>query len=206
MKVVYNKRIGKKVMKICGIYKITNTITGDFYIGSSKDVKKRWESHKWPSRWKKCPNNPMYIDMQEYGVEKFDFQILEEVEIEKLKEKEQKFIETLKPTYNSNRANGFDFERRKEYQKKYIKEYQKSDKCKKYIKEYQKSDKYKEYQKEYQKSDKVKESHKKACNKYDNQLCFYNGELLTLCALSTRFRKAGIPHPTLEAKKYLLNK
>ena len=28
--------------KISGIYKITNIITGDFYIGSSKDVKKRW--------------------------------------------------------------------------------------------------------------------------------------------------------------------
>ena len=31
-------------MKISGIYKITNTITGDFYIGSSKDVKKKMES------------------------------------------------------------------------------------------------------------------------------------------------------------------
>ena len=30
-------------MKICAVYKITNTITGDFYIGSSKDVKKRCE-------------------------------------------------------------------------------------------------------------------------------------------------------------------
>ena len=28
-------------MKISGIYKITNTITNDFYIGSSKDVKQR---------------------------------------------------------------------------------------------------------------------------------------------------------------------
>lgn len=26
-------------MKICGVYKITNTVTNDFYIGSSKDVK-----------------------------------------------------------------------------------------------------------------------------------------------------------------------
>ena len=30
--------------KICAIYKITNTITGDFYIGSSKDVKQRCEA------------------------------------------------------------------------------------------------------------------------------------------------------------------
>ena len=148
-------------MKIIGIYKITNTITGDFYIGSSKNIKSRWASHKKPSRWKKCPNNPMYIDMRKYGVEKFEFEILEEVESEHLKEKEQQFIETLKPTYNSNNANGWDIERRKEYNKEYNKE-------------------------------------------YHNQLCSYNGENLTLNVLSSRFYRAGIEHPTKEAKKYLL--
>ena len=39
-------------MKISAVYKITNTVTGDFYIGSSKDVKQRWKEHKWPSKWK----------------------------------------------------------------------------------------------------------------------------------------------------------
>ena len=155
----------------------------------------------------------MYLDMQKYGTDKFVFEILEVVEPEELKEAEQKFIETLKPTYNSNNANGLDIERNKEYHK----EYQKSDKYKEYHKEYQKSDKYKEYQrehyqqnrekvreyhKEYQKSDKYKEYHKE----YNNQLCSYNGETLTLNALSKRFIKAGIPHPTQEAKKYLLVK
>ena len=143
--------------KIIGVYKITNTITGDFYIGSSKNVKKRWSEHKRPSSWNKQPNNPMYQDMQKYGKDKFVFEVLEEVEIEKLKEKEQKFIELLKPTYNSNRANGWDIER------------------------------YKEYNKEYK-----------------NQLCFYNGQTLTLNALRLRFEKLGIDHPVLEAKKYLI--
>ena len=174
-------------MKISAVYKITNTITGDFYIGSSKNVKRRWNEHKCTSTWKKCPNNPMYLDMQEYGKDKFDFQILEEVEEGKLKDAEQQFIETLKPTYNNRNANGFDIERQKEYDK-----------------EYHKTEKYKEYQKEYQKSEKGKESNKKAVNKYDNQLCFYNGETLTLGALRTRFKRQGIPHPVLEAKKYLL--
>ena len=119
-------------MKICGIYKITNAITGDFYIGSSKNVKRRWREHKKPSTWKRFPNNQLYKDMQKYGLDKFVFEILEVVEPEKLKETEQQFIETLKPAYNSNRANGFDFERRK----KYCKEYEKSDKRKKYCKEY----------------------------------------------------------------------
>ena len=210
-------------MKISGIYRITNTITGDFYIGSSKDIKKRWADHKCPSTWKKCPNNPMYIDMEKYGTNRFSFQILAEVEEEKLKEVEQQFIETLQPTYNQMNAKGLDIERKKEYNKEYQKEYRKTDKYKeyeksdkrkerkkeynkKYQKEYQKSDKFKKYQKEYYKSDKGKESLKKANKKYQNQLCSYNGEILTLGALSKRFQRAGIDHPVLEAKKYLLNK
>lgn len=153
--------------KISGVYKIINTITNDFYIGSSKNVKRRWLEHKRPYIWKKNQNNPMYMDMQNYGVDKFEFEILAEAEIEQLKETEQEFIETLKHTYNSNRAKGLDIERYKEYQKEYQKEF------------------YKEY---------------------DNQLCSYNGEVLTLCALSKRFQRANIPHPQIEAKKYLLNK
>ena len=147
--------------KICGIYKITNTVTGDFYIGSSKDVRRRWVSHKCKSVWNNNPNSQLYQDMQKYGLDKFEFEILAEVEADKLKETEQKFIEALKPTYNNYNAKGWDIERRKE-------------------------------------------SHRKFSNKYNNQLCFYNGETLTLQALRKRFRRKGIPHPQIEAKKYLL--
>ena len=164
--------------KISGVYKITNTITGDFYIGSSNNIKERWRNHKKPSVWKRYLNNPLYKDMKKYGIDKFELQILAEIEIEQLKEMEQQFIETLKPTYNDRKAKGLDVERYKEYQK--------------------------EYQKEYNKSNKGKESHRKSCNKYDNQLCLYNGETLTLNALKGRFSKMGIPHPTIEAKKYLI--
>ena len=160
--------------KISAVYKITNTITGDFYVGSSKNVKRRWADHKCQSTWRNNPNNPMYLDMQKYGLDKFSFQMLAEVEIEQLKETEQKFIETLNPTYNRNRADGWDVERYKEWQE-----------------EYRKTDKSKEYQKQYQ-------------LEYENQLCLYNSETLTLSTLRTRFRKAGIPHPVKEAKKYLI--
>ena len=172
-------------MKISAVYKITNTVTGDFYIGSSKDVKQRWACHKCKSVWKNNPNSPLYLDMQKYGLDNFDFQILAEVEEGKLKDAEQQFIETLKPTYNDRNANGWDIERYKEYHK---------------------TDEYKKSRKEYQKTEKGKKSHKKAQNKYDNQLCIYNGETMTLAALRTRFRSQGIPHPTIEAKKYLIKK
>ena len=167
-------------MKIIGIYKITNTVTCDFYIGSSKDVKKRWANHKCQSVWKQYPNKQLYQDMRKYGVDKFEFDILCEVEPEKLKVAEQQFIEILKPTYNRCNAKGLNVERRKEYQKEYLKEYR--------IEYYQQN----------------REKHKEYYNKYDNQQCLYNGETLTLAALSTRFRRAGIPHPVLEAKKYLV--
>lgn len=150
-------------MKISGIYKITNTVTGDFYIGSSNDIKRRWNEHKKPSTWKIFSNNQLYLDMKKYGLDKFDFEILAEVEIEKLKEAEQKFIETLKPTYNNNRAKGWDVER-------------------------------------------LKESQRKSQNKYYNQLCSYNGETITLNVLRMRFKRKGIPHPVLEAKKYLIKR
>ena len=148
--------------KISAVYKITNTITNDFYIGSSNDVKRRWIEHKKPSTWKNNPNNQLYHDMQEYGTDKFVFEILAEVEEGKLKEKEQQFIEKLNPTYNSCNAKGLDVERRKEYNK-----------------EYHKTDKYKNYQ-------------KKAQNKYYNQLCLYNGETITLHALRMRFKRKGL--------------
>ena len=185
--------------KIIGVYKITNTITGDFYIGSSNDVKRRWKEHKKPSVWKKCPNNQMYIDMQKYGVDKFVFQVIAEVEEGSLKEAEQQFIELLKPTYNNYNANGWDTERYKESQKEYRKTEKYKESHRKSSRKYNKSDKGKNYQKQYQKSEKYKEyqksdKRKKAKKEYYSQLCFYNGETLTLGALSARYKGMGIDH------------
>ena len=162
--------------KISGVYRITNAVTNDFYIGSSKDVKKRWNEHKCPSKWNEYPNRPMFLDMLKYGVDKFVFEVIEEAEESFLKETEQYFIETLKPTYNNINAKGLDIERRKESQK-----------------EYQKTDKRKKYKKEY-----IKE--------YQNQLCCYDGKTLTLNALSIRFLRKVLSNPTQEAKKYLIKK
>ena len=172
-------------MKISAVYKITNTVTGDCYIGSSNDINRRWAAHKCPSRWNEHPNSQLYHDFQKYGIDKFVFEVLAEIEAGSLKEAEQKFIETLKPTYNQMNAKGLNIERKKEYKK---------------------TDKYKDYQKQYQKTDKFKEYQKKYKKEYQNQLCFYNGETLTLHALYQRFKRQGIDHPTAEAKKYLIKR
>ena len=142
--------------KISAVYKIINTVTGDCYIGSSRNVKHRWADHKCTSTWKNYPNSQLYLDMKRYGVDKFSFQVIAEVEEGSLKETEQQFIEKLHPSYNDINAKDY-VERRKEWHKE-----------------------------------------------YDNQLCYYNNETITLCALKTRFRRQGIPHPTAEAKRYLI--
>lgn len=167
--------------KISGIYKITNNITGYFYIGSSKNIELRWANHKCPSTWKIYANNPLYLDFQKYGLENFKFEIVEETS--QLKEREQYFIDLLKPSYNNYRANGRDFERYKKHQKEYLQSTE--------VKEYHQTEKYKNI---YRKSNK----------KYFNQLCLYEGKTITLGTLSKRFQRHGILHPTLEAKKYLL--
>ena len=174
-------------MKVSGVYKIINTTTGDFYIGSSKNVKKRWADHKCQSTWKNNPNKQLYRDMQKYGVDNFELQVIDEVEPESLKEAEQQFIEKLKPIYNDRNANGWDIERYKEHQIEY---YQ------------QNREKHIEHQIEYYQQNREKRIEYQ--NKYQNQLCCYNGETLTLNALVMRFRKSGITHPTKESKKYLL--
>ena len=180
--------------KISAVYKIVNTVTGAFYIGSSRNVYKRWASHKEPSTWRKCPNSPLYQDMQKYGVDKFEFQVFCPVEPEYLKQVEQECIEMLNPTYNDRNAKGWDVERYRDSNKKASKKYQQSEKGKEALKK---------SRNKYEQSEKGKKTKKKAQKKYYSRLCEYNGETLTLGALKMRFRKAGIPHATLEAKKYL---
>ena len=78
----------------CGIYKITNQITDECYIGQAVDVYKRWNEHC------KCglgidtpPGNKLYKSIQEYGLENFTFELLTECDSKELNEKEKYFIE-----------------------------------------------------------------------------------------------------------------
>ena len=90
--------------KISGVYKITNKITGDCYVGSSKNILSRWYNHKAPSTWKRLSNNRMYQDMQKYGLDNFNFEIIVPAAPDCLKKCEQEFIDIFKPTYNNNNA------------------------------------------------------------------------------------------------------
>lgn len=56
-----------------------------------------------------------------------------------------------------------------------------------------------EYNKQYYKE------HTDSIKQYQNQQCLYENELLSLNALTLRFYRQGIKHPTQEAKKYLID-
>ena len=172
-----------------GVYKITNIITGEFYIGSSKDIKQRWADHKRLSRWKRQPNSKLYKDMASYGKDKFIFEVIEETA--DLKEREQYWIEYLKPAYNDRHAKGLNTERRKESTRRCYKEWYKANR-----------DEHLAKKKAYCQAHRDEQLAKKKANY--SRLCFYEGETLTLNTLSSRFYRQGITHPTLEAKKYLL--
>ena len=90
-----------------GIYKITNIINQKIYIGQSIDIEKRWGEHKRNAFNPKTHtyNYPLYKAIRKYGLANFQFEVLEETDIEHLTEEEQYFIDlykTLNPQYGYN--------------------------------------------------------------------------------------------------------
>lgn len=172
--------------RICGIYKIVNKVTDDFYIGSSRDIKARWHCHKNSNNYKKYPNSKLYNAMFEYGIKNFDFIIVEECSKKDLFSREQYYIDTLKPVYNSSIAKA------KLSPAKYKKLYREKN-----------IEKIKEKRAKWKEKNKKHESDHNRL--YYSQLCYFNGETLKLCALAARFRKQGVLNATVEAKKYLIS-
>ena len=74
----------------CGIYKYLNKITGEIYIGQSVNIERRYSAHK--------NQKILAIDkaIQQYGIENFEFEILEECSVDKLNEREIFWIKYYK--------------------------------------------------------------------------------------------------------------
>lgn len=96
-----------------GIYKITNEETGKFYIGSSKDIDKRWSDHKNELRANRHCNPKLQHSWNYYGESKFSIFILEDVDPlrDKLLEREQYYLDTFRPYI---RGIGYNIGRRAE--------------------------------------------------------------------------------------------
>jgi len=85
--------------KIQGIYVIRNIINEHSYVGQSINIKQRWYYHK--TQPKKSYDYPIYRAFRKYGIDNFEFKVLEFVDnIDDLTNREQFWYDKLKPTYN----------------------------------------------------------------------------------------------------------
>lgn len=83
-----------------GIYKITNQINGHSYIGLSTHIEDRWNYHKTPYNWKREKDKSLYKAIIKYGIDNFNFEVLEECSLEQLSEREKYYIEKYDTFYN----------------------------------------------------------------------------------------------------------
>lgn len=83
-----------------GIYKITNTITNDFYIGSAVKLSRRIYRHRSELKNNKHSNIILQRAVNKYEINNFIVECLEFCEKENLLIREQYFVDTLHPKYN----------------------------------------------------------------------------------------------------------
>lgn len=79
---------------VCGIYKITDQLTHETYIGQSKNIATRWQDHikNGLGASPTSVSNKLYAAMRRDGIDSFTFEVLEKCAPESLDEKERFFI------------------------------------------------------------------------------------------------------------------
>ena len=87
--------------KVSGIYSITNKLNEKKFIAQSINIYERWKQHK---RNFKNTSTPLYDDMREYGIENFEFKVIEKCPIYLLNDKEKQYI----ALYNTMIPNGYN--------------------------------------------------------------------------------------------------
>lgn len=89
------------VSRRSGVYQILNRTTGDLYVGSSLTIGQRWTTHRRQLNLGTHPNPHLQNAWTKYGAEAFEFSVLEFTEPGCIVEREQHWIDTLKPVYNA---------------------------------------------------------------------------------------------------------
>ena len=90
----------KKELNGSGIYVITNRLGFYKYIGQSRNILKRWKEHKYRLRRNKHHNPYLQNAWNKYGERNFNFEVIEFCKDYELNDKEQYWLERLKPEYN----------------------------------------------------------------------------------------------------------
>lgn len=93
-------KIDFKLKEKCGIYMFFNMISGKRYIGSSVDIYNRIHEHVHNLNNNKSHNAHFQNSWNKYGEEVFMFCVLEFCDSEIRFDREQYYIDTLKPEYN----------------------------------------------------------------------------------------------------------
>lgn len=84
-----------------GIYRFTNILTGDCYIGSSVNMSTRFYDHFNLKQVEKNKGKSIfYWAILKYGLENFTLEILENCSQDELLIREQYYLDLLKPAYN----------------------------------------------------------------------------------------------------------
>lgn len=82
----------------CGIYKILNSRTGKFYIGSSNNLPKRWVRHKYELKKQIHSNGYLQNSYNKHGLNSFIFIVLEFIPDKTfLVQREQYWLDKLTP-------------------------------------------------------------------------------------------------------------
>jgi len=83
-----------------GLYAITNTATGERYIGSAIDLARRWRRHRHDLRVGIHRNKNLQAAWNMHGENRFQFMLIEECAPEMLLDREQELLDNEKPEYN----------------------------------------------------------------------------------------------------------
>ena len=173
------------VKKVRGIYKVTNKINGKVYIGQSVDIGRRWHTHM-------TAKDDIYFHkaIQKYGVENFEWEVIEQCKKSELDEREIYWIEYY-DSFNKgyNRTKGGDgnsgegnpnwkggVSSDEDYYRQYSKQWYETnkEKRKEYDKQYREAnkEKKKEYNKQYYEGNKgqVKQQMKEYYEKNKEQI------------------------------------
>lgn len=90
----------------CGVYKITH-ISGKYYVGSSKNIGRRFNEHKYSIRHYGKLGDIYFLD--DYNVDNYKFEVLELCDIDDLWKTESKYINLEDPlvvNYKDSKNNG----------------------------------------------------------------------------------------------------
>jgi len=78
---------------LCGIYAIRNVLNGKVYVGQSVNIASRWRDHR--KQLGRGRRSHLYEAMRKYGIESFQFEVLEQCAPEDLNAKEAVWMHKL---------------------------------------------------------------------------------------------------------------